>query len=526
MHRHQHQLTIMLLRMHLRPAALAMNADLVALLHGHASDFHLVHGMLGLVFQFKMLWNSMKLKMLPFLCYIIAFNMSAMERDPLAPNNDPLRKDKASFISWLPQELYNEFLLFHNNENQQLALNFFLLKHKEKQGFLSNLEYPRDTKIVSVDENNKRLLLQNVNNGRCFLWNIETQKVDHDFAALFDLPEAWIPCFDYKNQLYFSLDDNSVYSWNLVTNERRYICSRPQGKLEKVIISPTRKVVIFNFFNNPLHIHSITTGETKLWRNSAGIEDKVETIAFDESSNYLFVALRNKIEVWNLKKNLHITSLPIGTFNFLSVKNNKLSGINGDGTIHQWDIKENFKHIAVTATAESIPTCPTNFLVDFKNNLLFIRTKKIKIVDIKNNIQIGTLGINFSRSLDFFDNIHNCLYTNSGITNTMQVSQLHDSQMKTDIYNPMSIHKAVLFEKAYEVWRANEKINEIIKNNFWFFGSVTKEKLDLTKSKILHEVFCKLLPAMQQVMREQIPIIEPEPKIQEQKEATFMLRRF
>ena len=87
----------------------------------------------------------------------------------------------------------------------------------------------------------------------------------------------------------------------------------------------------------------------------------------------------------------------------------------------------------------------------------------------------------------------------------MQIFELSDPAMKKDIWDHMSIYTVLLFEKAYNVWVANEKST---KNSALWNTFIGRMYLDLTHEPLLRHAFCQLPLEMQQVMRNYIPIIE------------------
>ena len=473
----------------------------------------------------------MKFKALLLLLFTSVSFLRAMELDPkaIAPasQNDPLRLDSRSYIFHLPGDLYKELLNIKTNGKHHPAVNFWLMKHKKKKGFAKDINYPKDTRIVSIDEKSKRIILYNRRTNEHFLWNMEERIAESLGECPFGnmIFESYSMPFSYENKCYFSkaITSGEIHCWDLVTNVQKK--TYPGVDLIE-IDSNTKRVIAQNWVIDQIILGELEAGDARTFEIPQGYQ----CAAFNDKTNTLIIGFENgMLEEWDLETQTlsksFATNMCLHRLR-LSQDYNTLYSFHPNATLQLWDIKKSeFKPVSQIKINAKFNEIMCGFDVDNQNNLLFFNTGNcIMIYDLGINECIEEIPLTSNiDSIFLFDNKHNYLYVNSGIYGTMQIFELYDSKMKTDIWNTMSIYKSVLFERAYEVWLANEKINEKNKNKLlsWkTFGFGAKERLDLTKEPLLYDAFCHLPQEMQEVMRKHIPIIEPEKKV------SFSVRRF
>lgn len=471
----------------------------------------------------------MKFKALLLLLVTSVSFLRTMEPDPnavaQAKQKDPLRSE-GFYTSWLPQDLYRELLKFKRNGKHHLAINFWLMKHREKNGFVSTPKRFKAAYLHSIDPKNKRLLLHTIPKDSLAIWNMATKQCEseNEYNVSNKYAEYFLPYFDYENSHYFSYNpfNPEINCVDLATQAQKKVYEGRIGAIKNFIVDSNRKIIIAHYIRlteSCVTIWNTETGESKVLLQTGTAFQQINAMAYNPCLGHLFILFENgSVQIWDLKLSKCVKVLYVGVWVehlFFNANYTQLVSVNIDGHIEWRDLTSMFTvadpkkwNIFCIKTFNTNQRILSNCLFDFDNNLFFFistQQKTINVIDLENGICIQRIPIRGLRDTLIFDDTHNCLYTNCSNLGLLEIFELNDPLMKKEIWNQMGVYKLLLFEKAYKVWLANKKSkkNSALWNTFTFAGS---ECLDLTSEPLLYKAFCQLPEAMQQVMREHISI--------------------
>ena len=421
--------------------------------------------------------------LLPLLA--ITISLSGMQDPDIQAKN--LRKDKQSYLSRIPRELYVELYKFYTRLTRE---EFFCLCNHQSEtkkqilgqyssNFCRMMMHPNNNQIIL--SNGSEIKIINPEDGKC----IQTLNGHTDAISCFIINTQ-------NNQIISGSDDRTIKIWNC------------QGECLQTLVGHTDRVncLAIDYQSNTF-ISGSRDGTIKVWKlttghclNTFNTTDSVYSLAFDAKRNHIIASYRNCLTVLNYKtgecikrieNEREITNLVIDPINdhLLSLS----IALGNNGVVKMWDL-EQMKCIKVLGYfAQTLIFNPVYnviiccyytkvFILDMAGNLLYTRNWFLKesltaTFDSNNNKIISAEVVSSPPSLNIVSR------------------NLIDAQMKITLAGlPLERRAAfrTLSEHVYQCF-----INE--------------KPLDFNDCPNLYEIFMTLPPALQDTIRNLIKIV-------------------
>ena len=464
----------------------------------------------------------MKNLIIPLFLSLLAVSSLSLGMEPEVPQitRDPLLDDESSYVSMLPKDVYLLLQNYRMNGNSHPASDLWLFKAQEEKEFACPDNPIKDAKIMSYDPKSNHLLLNKDNTYT--IWNANKNCIEKEFPQMpganffVDVMKFPLANFDSENKLVFMQDyaaQRNLIVRDLTNNKEKVFPTQGAMGLKQVIHDVRNGTIILCNFGTR-HGVKIIDFERGNDIQTLNADKMIVSLAFDDASQSLFVAgttdaIENTIGVWDLSNmtclqewNAHkdiITSIILDPVrkNFLSVDKG--------GIIKIWDLKNyTLKKIIPTNTkiydARFDNTCNWLISVPTSNSN---KKAEIRIWDLAKEICIGKITYNQHQLLlkVFYDTFHKRIFSRT-VEDKAQIRNLHDPQIKKELWDRMTIYKQLVIERAYEVWLHNQK------TFFW-----NSQSLDLATAPLLFQAWKYLPKTLKKVISGNIKVIKPAKSI-------------